>query len=125
MSDIRAAQAMGFDTIRKHGKLEPARWYYHCDRLGMLVWQDLPSPPALTCTSAADGKEEWRAQPKEPGDDEDDEQARLLGHACSVGGVCGVCGVCACVACVACATRTAVSAVETVCALTSRRSRRN
>ena len=29
--------------IRKHIKVEPARWYYHCDRLGMLVWQDMPS----------------------------------------------------------------------------------
>jgi beta-galactosidase/beta-glucuronidase len=29
--------------IRKHVKVEPARWYYHCDRLGMIVWQDMPS----------------------------------------------------------------------------------
>lgn len=43
--DIRAAKAMGFNTIRKHIKIEPERWYYHCDRLGMLVWQDMVNPP--------------------------------------------------------------------------------
>jgi hypothetical protein len=42
--DIEAIKAMGFNTIRKHIKVEPARWYYHADRLGMLVWQDLPQP---------------------------------------------------------------------------------
>ncbi|WP_346319397.1 sugar-binding domain-containing protein [Chitinophaga sp. YIM B06452] len=41
--DIQAIKDMGFNTIRKHIKIEPARWYYHCDRLGMLVWQDMPS----------------------------------------------------------------------------------
>jgi len=35
--------ASGFNTVRKHIKVEPARYYYHCDRLGMLVWQDMPS----------------------------------------------------------------------------------
>ncbi len=39
--DIRAMKAAGFNMLRKHCKLEPLRWYYHCDRLGMLVWQDL------------------------------------------------------------------------------------
>ena len=34
---------MGFNMLRKHIKVEPMRWYYHCDRLGMLVWQDMPS----------------------------------------------------------------------------------
>jgi len=41
--DIKKTQEMGFNMIRKHVKVEPARWYYHCDRLGMLVWQDMPS----------------------------------------------------------------------------------
>ena len=41
--DIEKTKAMGFNMIRKHVKTEPARWYYHCDRLGMLVWQDMPS----------------------------------------------------------------------------------
>lgn len=41
--DISAAKAMGFNMLRKHIKVEPLRWYYHCDRLGMLVWQDMPN----------------------------------------------------------------------------------
>ncbi|AFL85798.1 beta-galactosidase/beta-glucuronidase [Belliella baltica DSM 15883] len=41
--DIIKTQEMGFNMIRKHVKVEPARWYYHCDRLGLLVWQDMPN----------------------------------------------------------------------------------
>ena len=41
--DIELTKKLGFNTIRKHIKVEPARWFYHCDRLGMLVWQDMPS----------------------------------------------------------------------------------
>jgi len=41
--DIQKTHEMGFNMIRKHVKVEPARWYYHADRLGMLVWQDMPS----------------------------------------------------------------------------------
>ncbi|GAA0557890.1 glycoside hydrolase family 2 protein [Chitinophaga japonensis] len=41
--DIEKTKAMGFNMIRKHVKVEPARWYYYCDQLGMLVWQDMPS----------------------------------------------------------------------------------
>ncbi len=41
--DVVKTKEMGFNMIRKHIKVEPARWYYHCDRLGMLVWQDMPS----------------------------------------------------------------------------------
>ena len=41
--DIETAKAMGFNMLRKHIKVEPMRWYYHCDRLGMLVWQDMPN----------------------------------------------------------------------------------
>ena len=41
--DIEITKQYGFNMIRKHVKVEPARWYYHCDKLGMLVWQDMPS----------------------------------------------------------------------------------
>lgn len=41
--DIQKTKDMGFNMIRKHIKAEPARWYYHCDQLGILVWQDMPS----------------------------------------------------------------------------------
>ena len=41
--DITTAKAMGFNMLRKHIKVEPLRWYYHCDRYGMLVWQDMPN----------------------------------------------------------------------------------
>ena len=41
--DIQKTKDWGFNMIRKHVKVEPARWYYHCDRLGILVWQDMPS----------------------------------------------------------------------------------
>ena len=41
--DIKKTKDFGFNMIRKHVKVEPARWYYHCDREGILVWQDMPS----------------------------------------------------------------------------------
>lgn len=39
--DIRTMKNLGFNLLRKHAKIEPERWYFHCDRLGMLVWQDM------------------------------------------------------------------------------------
>lgn len=41
--DIKKTKDFGFNLIRKHVKVEPARWYYHCDKTGILVWQDMPS----------------------------------------------------------------------------------
>jgi len=41
--DIQKTKDFGFNMIRKHVKVESARWYMHCDQLGMLVWQDMPS----------------------------------------------------------------------------------
>ena len=43
MYDIQVHKQLGFNMIRKHVKVESRRWYYHCDRLGMLVWQDMPA----------------------------------------------------------------------------------
>lgn len=39
--DIQSMKDLGYNMIRKHIKIEPQRWYYHCDRLGMVVWQDM------------------------------------------------------------------------------------
>ncbi len=50
--DIEKTKELGFNMIRKHIKVEPARWFYHCDRLGMLVWQDMP------CIQFG-GEEDW------------------------------------------------------------------
>lgn len=86
--DIRAAKSMGFNMLRKHMKVEPLRWYYHCDRIGMLVWQDMPcgggsyshavvTAPLFTgislrdnkyglfSRSNADGREQFKAELKE------------------------------------------------------------
>ncbi len=41
--DIKKTKDFGFNMIRKHIKVEPARWYTHCDRMGVIVWQDMPS----------------------------------------------------------------------------------
>ena len=52
--DIQTMKSLGFNMLRKHIKIESDRWYYHCDRLGMLVWQDMVSggsPPKSWHTS--------------------------------------------------------------------------
>nr|BFF21544.1 hypothetical protein GCM10025730_50650 [Promicromonospora thailandica] len=41
--DLEQHKVLGFNTVRKHIKVEPDRWFYHADRLGLLVWQDMPS----------------------------------------------------------------------------------
>lgn len=70
--DIEQLKSMGFNTIRKHIKVEPAIYYYYADSLGMMVWQDMPSGFAtsrkdtefISPTSASD----WKA-PKETADE--------------------------------------------------------
>ena len=39
--ELSEVKALGFNLLRKHAKIEPERWYYHCDRLGLVVWQDM------------------------------------------------------------------------------------
>ena len=71
IADILAMKGMGFNTLRKHIKIESMRWYYHCDRLGMLVWQDMPngggqyapfviSAPAVANIRMSDGPKNYK-----------------------------------------------------------------
>ncbi|MGI4751451.1 MAG: glycoside hydrolase family 2 protein [Janthinobacterium lividum] len=47
-SDLEMIKKLGFNMVRKHIKVEPQRWYYWADKLGLLVWQDMPSPNSYT-----------------------------------------------------------------------------
>ncbi len=70
--DIETTKALGFNMCRKHVKVEPARWYYWCDKLGLMVWQDMPSgdkfvkkgkPDIRRSKASADNfRREWKAQ---------------------------------------------------------------
>ncbi|ACZ86262.1 glycoside hydrolase family 2 protein [Streptosporangium roseum] len=68
--DIATMKRLGFTMLRKHIKIEPLRWYYHCDRLGMLVWQDMVNgggdyhplvitAPVLTPLRLSDRRHRW------------------------------------------------------------------
>jgi hypothetical protein len=57
-SDIEFLKKSGFNLIRKHVKEEPDRWYYWCDKLGMLVWQDMPSGNNATTEGRRDFENE-------------------------------------------------------------------
>lgn len=50
--DLKTHKAMGFNAVRKHIKVEPDRWFYWADRLGLLVWQDMPAMSRVPDTSA-------------------------------------------------------------------------
>jgi Concanavalin A-like lectin/glucanases superfamily/Glycosyl hydrolases family 2, sugar binding domain/Glycosyl hydrolases family 2 len=57
--DILAARRLGYNMLREHQKVQPDRWYYWADRLGILVWQDMPAmrvPTGLTPTAAQQGE---------------------------------------------------------------------
>jgi Beta-galactosidase/beta-glucuronidase len=68
-SDIEAVKRVGMNTIRKHIKVEPARWYYWADKLGVLVWQDMPSLEDRQGNKGSDitqaTKDEWLKEYKE------------------------------------------------------------
>jgi len=51
--DLERQKALGFNMVRKHIKVEPARWFYWADRLGLMVWQDMPALDAVDDTPAA------------------------------------------------------------------------
>lgn len=54
--DLARTKAFGYNLLRKHTKVEPARWYYNCDRMGILVWQDMPTGDMDTHAKNADGE---------------------------------------------------------------------
>ncbi len=53
--DLETLRSLGFNMIRKHVKVEPERWYYLCDKMGFLVWQDMPS----AANSTPEGKQQF------------------------------------------------------------------
>lgn len=62
--DIEITKELGFNTSRKHVKVEPARWYYWCDKMGLLVWQDMPSAHNRTMESRKQYETELRQMVK-------------------------------------------------------------
>ncbi len=61
-ADIQAMKTLGFNMVRKHIKVEPARWYYWTDKLGLLVWQDMPSENSYTDHPQPQDKPEFEKQ---------------------------------------------------------------
>ena len=54
--DLEMTKKLGFNMVRKHVKVEPDRWYHHCDKLGLLVWQDMPSGDKYISPNDADSQ---------------------------------------------------------------------
>ena len=63
--DIQLVKNMGFNMIRKHVKVESQRWYYQCDRIGMLVWQDMPNG-SVPATWSPSGETDYSENPLDP-----------------------------------------------------------
>lgn len=60
--DVEETKRLGFNMARKHVKVEPARWYYWADRLGLLVWQDMPSPLPPNNTYTKEGMQQFEVE---------------------------------------------------------------
>jgi len=67
-SDIQFLKAAGFNTIRKHIKVEPRRYYYHCDRLGVMLWQDQVSSGTGKRRGSESSSAEWTRLKPDPVD---------------------------------------------------------
>ena len=76
--DIQTAKDLGFNMLRKHIKIEPLRFYYHCDRIGILLWQDMVNgggdykkltivSPLITGTHFKDSHYKWFSRESEEG----------------------------------------------------------
>lgn len=63
--DVKMTKEMGFNMLRKHVKVEPARFYYNCDKMGMLVWQDMPNGNYLRGLRIQAWEKEDAQRPKE------------------------------------------------------------
>lgn len=59
--DLQAQKDLGFNAVRKHIKVEPMRWYYHADKMGLLVWQDFVSADI----NSVEGQQAWLSQGKD------------------------------------------------------------
>jgi hypothetical protein len=65
--DVEVTKQLGFNATRKHVKIEPERWYYWCDKLGLLVWQDMPSGNNRTAESKRQFEQELAAMVRQRG----------------------------------------------------------
>lgn len=63
--DLQAHKDLGFNMVRKHIKVEPQRWFFHADRLGLLVWQDMPSMTAQNIDANATQQTQWETMVRE------------------------------------------------------------
>ncbi|BCB91224.1 AbfB domain-containing protein [Phytohabitans suffuscus] len=63
--DLRKHKDLGFNMVRKHIKVEPQRWFYHADRLGLLVWQDIPSLTAQDINADNAQQAQFEAEARE------------------------------------------------------------
>lgn len=79
--DLTKLKEMGFNMIRKHIKVEPSRYYYHADMIGMLLWQDMPSGFAGAGPThvAADSKVDW-VRPAESAKQFETEWKSIMDH---------------------------------------------
>ena len=77
--DIEMTKKFGFNMTRKHIKVEPARWYYWTDKLGLLVWQDMPSGVAGMKEKGKGAADDGIAKSKELADQHELEMKRMIG----------------------------------------------
>ena len=75
-SDIEVTKELGFNMCRKHVKVEPERWYYWCDKIGLLVWQDMPSGGRATLPS----EKEIKRTPESASQFEQELRQMITGH---------------------------------------------